>query len=64
MRITIHPARYRIGAKGQNQRGNCMVDFGVADDGRDPRWLDIHGDVPVWQWSAKISEWEISAYRR
>src|ERR1700730_900024 len=47
MRLIIHPARYRIAAKGQNQRGDGMVDFGVAGNGRDPRWLHIHGDILV-----------------
>jgi len=43
MRVVIHPARYRIGGKGQNERGDGMVDFGVAGNGRDARWLRIHG---------------------
>jgi hypothetical protein len=30
MRIIIHPARYRIGDKGQDQRGDGMVDLGVT----------------------------------
>jgi len=48
MRIVIHPARYRISTKGQNERGDGMVEFGVADNGRDTCWLHIHGDVPDW----------------
>jgi hypothetical protein len=47
MRVIIHPARYRIGGKRQNQRGDGMVDFGVAGNGRDARWLHIHDDIPV-----------------
>jgi len=47
MWVVIHPARYRIGGKGQNERGDGMVDFGVAGNGRDSRWLHIHGDIPV-----------------
>ena len=47
MRVIIHPARYRIGGKSQNQRADGMVDFGVAGNGRDARWLHIHGDIPV-----------------
>jgi hypothetical protein len=37
MRVIIHPARYRIGDKGQNKRGDGMVDFNVAGNGRDFR---------------------------
>jgi hypothetical protein len=48
MRVIIHPTRNRIGTKGQDQRSDGMVDFGVACNGRDPGWLRIHGDVPVW----------------
>jgi hypothetical protein len=48
MRIVIHPERYRISTKGQNERGDGMVEFGVAGNGRDTRWLHIHGDVPDW----------------
>jgi len=47
MRAIIHPARYRIGGKGQNQCGDGLVDCGVAGNGRDARWLHIHGDIPV-----------------
>ena len=47
MWVLIHPARYRIGAKGQHQRSDGMVDFRVAGNGRDPRWLNIHDDVPA-----------------
>jgi len=48
MRVAIHPAPHRIGAKGQNERSDGVVDFGVAGNGRDTRWLHIHGDVPDW----------------
>jgi hypothetical protein len=48
MRIVIHPARYRISTKGQNERGDGMIDFRAAGNGRDTRWLHIHGDVPDW----------------
>ena len=34
MRIVIHPERYRISTKGQNERGDGMVEFGVAGNGR------------------------------
>jgi hypothetical protein len=37
MRVIIHPARYRIGGKGQNQRSDGMIDFGIAGDGRNSR---------------------------
>jgi hypothetical protein len=30
MRIVIHPARYRISTKGQNERGDGMIDFRAA----------------------------------
>src|SRR6516164_1009735 len=48
MRIIIHPARYRIGDKSQNQRGDGMVDLGVTDNGCDFQWLHTHNGVPVW----------------
>jgi hypothetical protein len=48
MRIIIHPARYRISDKGQDQRGDGMVDLGITGNGRDFRWLHSHGDVPAW----------------
>lgn len=48
IRIVIHPARYRISAKSQNERGNGTVDFSVAGNGGDARWLRIHGDVLSW----------------
>src|SRR5882762_4948004 len=43
----IHSASYRIDGKGQNQYGDGLVDCGVAGNGRDARWLHIHGDIPV-----------------
>src|SRR6516162_788007 len=58
MRIPIHPARYRIGDKGQDQRGDGMVDLGVTGNGRDSRRCHIHRDVPLWPWSAGTSEGE------
>jgi hypothetical protein len=48
MRVIIHPARYRIGAKGQNQRSDGMVDFGIAGDGYDSRCVHIHRGALVW----------------
>jgi hypothetical protein len=42
MRVIIHPARYRIGAKGQYQRGDGLVDYRVTGNGRDFRRLFIH----------------------
>jgi hypothetical protein len=30
-------------AKCQKERGDGMVNFGVAGNGRDARWLRIHG---------------------
>ena len=31
--LAIHPARHRISVKGQNERGNGMVDFSVGNLG-------------------------------
>src|SRR6516162_9554327 len=61
MRVVIHPARDRVGDKGQNQSGDGMVDFGVAANGRDSRGCYIHRDVPVWPWTATTSEWKTTA---
>jgi hypothetical protein len=61
IRDVIHPARYRVGGKGQNQSGNGMVDFGIAANGRDSRRYHIHRDVPVWSRSARVPEREITA---
>jgi hypothetical protein len=61
IREVIHPTRYWVGDKGQNQSGDGMVDFGVAANGRDSRRCHIHRDVPVWSWNARVSEWEITA---
>jgi hypothetical protein len=43
MRAVIHPARYRISGKSQDERSYGMVYVGVAGNGRDKRWLRIHG---------------------
>jgi len=48
MRVITHPARYRIGAKGQSQRGDGLVAYSVTGDRRDFQWLYVHGDAPVW----------------
>jgi hypothetical protein len=48
MRVFIHPTRYWVGDKGQNQSGDGMVDVGVAANGRDFRRCHIHRHVPVW----------------
>jgi len=48
MRVIIHPPRYRISAKDQNERRDGMVDFGVAGNGRDTYWLRIHGGALCW----------------
>jgi hypothetical protein len=61
IRDAIHPARYWVGDKGQNQSGDGMVDFSVTRNGRDSRRCHIHRDVPVWSWSASVSEWETTA---
>src|SRR5262245_26086829 len=42
MRAGIHPARYGIAAKGQNQRRDGVVEFGAAGNGRDFGWLHSH----------------------
>ena len=47
MRVVVHPARYRVGDKGQNQSGDGMVDFGVAANGGDTGMCHSHRDVPV-----------------
>jgi hypothetical protein len=46
MRVVIHPTRYWISAKGQNERRNGMVDFGFAGSRPDARPLHIHGRTP------------------
>src|SRR6516164_4152447 len=61
MRVVIHPARYWVGDKGQNQSGDGMVDFGVAANGRDAQMFNVHRHVPVWSRNAKTSEWETNA---
>jgi hypothetical protein len=32
-----------VSVKGENERDDGMVNFGVAGNGRDARWLCIHG---------------------
>ncbi|MHC2791191.1 hypothetical protein ACVINZ_000203 [Mesorhizobium jarvisii] len=49
MRVMVYPARYWIAAKGENKRGDGMVDFSFAGNGRDGRWSGSHGDDPFWQ---------------
>src|SRR5215469_13702358 len=61
MRVVIHPARDWVDGKGQNQSGDRPVDFGVAANGRDSRMCQVHGDIPVWSWSATTSEWKTTA---
>jgi hypothetical protein len=48
LRVVVHPARYWVGGKGQNQNGNGLVDFSLAANGPDSRRDHIHRDVPVW----------------
>jgi hypothetical protein len=49
MWVMIDPARYWIAAKGENERGDGMVDFSFAGNGRDGRWSACHGGAPFWQ---------------
>jgi hypothetical protein len=61
VRVVIHPARYWVGDKGQNQSSDGMIDFGVAANGRNSRRCHIHRDIPVWSGSAGTSEGETTA---
>ena len=61
VRVVIHPTRYWVGEKSQNQSGDGMVDFGVASNGRDSQGCHIHRDVPVWSWNATTPEWKTTA---
>ena len=40
-------ASYRIGAKGQNERGDGTVDIGIAGDTHDFGLVHVHGSIPA-----------------
>src|SRR5260370_32604383 len=61
MRIVIHPARNRIGAKSQNELGDGMVDFGGTGNGGDSQWLRMHDCAPFFVRNAGTSEWEMTS---
>src|SRR5262249_2730864 len=59
LRIIIHPGRYRIGGKSQDERCNGTVDLCVTGNSLDSQRLRIHDRVPVWSRRLRVTaaEW-------